>query len=129
VHRFRYTLVPGADVPRAVEEGYRANLPLRTVAGGAVDPVVVVRAGTALVEAVKLAEDRSGDVVVRVYEPYGTRSDVLLAPGFDFTDVAVTDLLEEHDGETAALAPLDVCDDGIGLTLGPFQIVTLRFSR
>jgi len=129
VHRFRYALVPGADVPRAVEEGYRANLPLRTVPGRPVDPVVVVRAGTALVEVVKLAEDRSGDVVVRVYEPFGTRSAVLLEPGFAFTDVAVTDLLEEPDDETAALAPLDVSDGGVALTLGPFQIVTLRFGR
>ena len=82
-----------------------------------------------LVEVVKLAEDRSGDVVVRVYEPFGTRSAVLLEPGFAFTDVAVTDLLEEPDDETAALAPLDVSDRGVGLTLGPFQIVTLRFGR
>jgi alpha-mannosidase len=128
VHRFCYALVPGADVPTSVEEGYRANLPLRTVAGDAQEPVIVVRDGSALVEAVKLAEDRSGDVVVRLYEPYGGRSAVRLDVGFSFSAVAVTDLLEEHDDQTAALAPLDVTGREIGLTLGPFQIVTLRFT-
>ena len=51
------------------------------VTGSAVEPVVRVVAGPAVVEAVKLAEDRSGDVVVRLYEAYGGRGDVLLGPG------------------------------------------------
>jgi alpha-mannosidase len=128
VHRFRYALVPGVDVPGAVAEGYRANLPLRTVPGSPVDPVVRVVAGTALVEAVKLAEDRSGDVVVRLYEPYGGRSRVRVEPGFAWTGARVVDLLEDDDEETAALAPLDVADDSVSFPVGPFQIVTLRFA-
>ena len=110
-HTFRYGLVVGADVPRAVEEGYRFNLPARsTTAAGPVEPVVRVVEGTAVVEAVKLAEDRSGDVVVRVYEPYGGRSDVLLEAGFDVSDVRVTDLHEHDDTVAAGLAPLEVRD-------------------
>jgi alpha-mannosidase len=127
-HRFHYVLAPGADVPRAVEEGYRANLPLRTVPGGPVEPVVRVVAGSALVEAVKLAEDRSGDLVVRVYEPYGGRSTVRIEPGFGFADARVVDLLEDDDVETAALAPLQVADGAVTFPIGPFQIVTLRFA-
>jgi len=128
VHRFRYALAPGVDVPGAVAEGYRANLPLRTVAGSPVEPVVRVVEGTALVEAVKLAEDRSGDVVVRLYEPYGGRSTVRVVPGFTWTGARVVNLLEEDDEETSALAPLDVSDDAVSFPVGPFQIVTLRFG-
>ncbi|WP_254185782.1 glycosyl hydrolase-related protein [Nocardioides panacis] len=66
---------------------------------------------------------------MRVYEPYGGRSDVLLRPGFDVADVRVTDL-HEHDDEVAAtLCPVDVREDGVALRLGPFQIVTLRWVR
>ncbi len=126
-HTFRYGLVAGADLPAAVEEGYRFHLPARSVPGaGPVEPVVRVVAGHAVVEAVKLAEDRSGDVVVRVYEPYGGRSDVLLRAGFDVADVLVTDLHERDDEVASELCPVDVRDDGVALRLGPFQIVTLR---
>ncbi len=130
-HTFRYGLVAGADIPRAVEEGYRFNLPVREVAGagGGVDPVVRVVEGTAVVEAVKLAEDRSGDVVVRIYEPTGGRSDVLLAAGFEHTGVRVTDLHEQDDEVVRELAPLRPRAGAVALTLTPFQIVTLRFSR
>ena len=82
-----------------------------------------------MVEAVKLAEDRSGDVVVRLYEPYGGRSAVRLAPGFGFSGVEVVDLHEQRDDETAALAPVSVSDAEVSFPLGPFQIVTLRFAR
>jgi len=129
-HRFEYALVADADVPTAVEEGYRANLPLRhlTGSGARVEPVLRVLGGTGVVEAVKLAEDRSGDVVVRVYEASGGRTVVRLAPGFEHSGVMVTDLHEQPDDECAALAPLTVTEEELSLPLGPFQIVTLRFA-
>jgi alpha-mannosidase len=131
-HTFRYGLVAGADVPAAVEEGYAFSLPPRRVDGAGVDevaPVVRVLEGHALVEAVKLAEDRSGDVVVRVYEPYGGRSDVVLETGFDVADVRVTDVHEQDDGVTASLAPLAADGNRVAFALNPFQIVTLRVRR
>ncbi len=77
--------------------------------------------GTAYVEAVKLAEDGSGDVVVRLYEPLGARTSVRVSASFDHSGATEVDLLERpydsgswHDGR---------------LDLRPFQIVTLRFGR
>ena len=56
-------------------EGYRLNLPLRRVRGGNdIAPLVVVDDPAVVVEAVKLAEDGSGDVVVRLYEALGSRA-------------------------------------------------------
>ncbi|MEO6200682.1 MAG: glycoside hydrolase family 38 C-terminal domain-containing protein, partial [Cryobacterium sp.] len=63
-HELRVSLRVGADIADAVAEGYRLNLPLRTVAGvgpGGFDPLFTVDDPAVVIEAVKLAEDRSGD--------------------------------------------------------------------
>jgi len=118
---FRHAIVPGAGVAEAARAGYGLNLPLRRRTGRALEPLVRVADGTAYVEAVKLAEDGSGDVVVRLYEPLGARTQVSVTPTFETSGAEVVDLLER---------PLDSDDwDGRALRLRPFQIVTLRFGR
>ncbi|MGO4601247.1 alpha-mannosidase [Terrabacter sp. 2YAF2] len=125
-HRLRVGLVVGAGIPEAVREGYRINLPLRRVTGAAVpDPLVRVEGSEAVVvEAVKMAEDRSGDVVVRLYEAHGGRAQARLVPGFDVAEIVETDLLERPLEEGSVL--LDA--DG-RLSLRPFQLATLRLRR
>jgi alpha-mannosidase len=119
-HVLRYALVPGAGIAGTAAAGYALNLPLRRRRGSPVEPLVSVE-GTAYVEAVKLAEDGSGDVVVRLYEPRGTRTQVRAHASFEHTSVTEVDLLERpHDSGSW---------DGERLTLRPFQIVTLRFAR
>ncbi len=77
-----------------------------------------------VVEAVKLAEDGSGDVVVRLYEAHGRRTAGVVTPGFDAASVVATDLRERAvDAPGVALDPA-----GTRLALRPFQIVTLRFT-
>jgi alpha-mannosidase len=119
-HVFRYALVCGADVTAAVREGYRINLPPRTVVGGEdVAPLVTVD-GPAVVEAVKLADDGSGDLVVRLYEPLGDRARVLLSAAETVRDARLVDLLERAAG------PAEFDGDGVRMTLRPFEIVTVR---
>ncbi|MFB6440539.1 alpha-mannosidase [Streptomyces sp. NPDC056411] len=121
-HRFTYALLPGAGVGDAVAEGLALNLPLRTAAPAApVPPLIRVDHPAITVESVKLAEDRSGDVVVRLYESRGGRAAGTLSPGFPVERVTVTDLLERplHDEEQGPTSD-------IALTLRPFQILTLR---
>jgi alpha-mannosidase len=119
-HRFRYALVPGATIGDAVRAGYRINLPARRQPGSAVVvPLVSVDSDAVVVEAVKLADDRSGDVVVRLYEALGGRASATLTANFPLAGAVITDLLERE------LAPLD---GGLALTLRPFQIVTLRLT-
>ncbi|WP_413600773.1 alpha-mannosidase [Curtobacterium sp. Curtsp57] len=124
-HVFRTVLRVGESVLDAADSGYRLNLPVRTVAGSApVSPLVVVSSPQVFVEAVKLAEDRSGDVIVRLYEGLGGRAtDVGVDFGFDVASVAQVDLLERPLGESwDAGSP-------VSLTLRPFEIVTLRVQR
>ncbi len=126
-HSFTVAVRPGAGVAEAVEQGYRTNLGLRPVRGGGpVAPLVTVSDPGIVVEAVKLAEDSSGDVVVRLYEAHGRRTRGTVRPGFDVSSVAVTDLLEQTV-ETPAGIRLDPA--GTELELRPFQLVTLRFRR
>ncbi|HEX5114974.1 MAG TPA: glycoside hydrolase family 38 C-terminal domain-containing protein [Pseudonocardiaceae bacterium] len=127
VHRFRHVLVAGASVGDAVRAGYRVNLPLRTRRGGsAVEPLVTVDNEAVVVEAVKLADDRSGDVVVRLYESEGGRAKATLRAGFPLAGAESTDLLERRWPETETYA---IDDNSISLTLRPFQILTLRLRR
>ncbi|MEU1024612.1 glycoside hydrolase family 38 C-terminal domain-containing protein, partial [Streptomyces sp. NPDC005904] len=127
VHRFRHALVPGADIGDAVREGYRVNLPERRLAGGrAVTPLVSVDNDAVVVTAVKLADDGSGDVVVRFHEASGGRAKATLVLGFPAADVTVTDLLERP---LADATPPALSGDTVAVRLRPFELVTLRFGR
>ncbi|MFF5860868.1 alpha-mannosidase [Streptomyces sp. NPDC012751] len=127
VHRFRHALVPGAAIADAVREGWRINLPERRLTGAReVTPLITADNDAVVVTAVKLADDGSGDVVVRFHEAHGGRARTTLTAGFAVADVTVTDLLErplseetapEHDGER------------ITVRLRPFQLMTLRLRR
>jgi alpha-mannosidase len=125
-HRFSYALLPGADIGAAVAEGYALNLPLRVTAGHGTRPAPLVRVDGAIVEAVKLADDRSGDVIVRLYEPLGGRASAAVRPGFPVAQAQIVDLLERQVGDSR-LTPGD--ESRIELALRPFQILTLRLAR
>ncbi|MGW4684029.1 alpha-mannosidase [Streptomyces sp. NPDC004244] len=145
-HSLRYALAPGARIDDAVREGHALNLPERVVPGaGPVAPLVSVAgagasggrgddgsggadgAGAVVVEAVKLAEDRSGDVVVRLYESRGGRARATLAAGFPLAGAVESDLLERPLPGTA-VGPV-AAGDTVPLALRPFQIVTVRLRR
>jgi alpha-mannosidase len=123
-HRLQVSLVVGADIADAVLEGQRLNQPLRRIAGAsAVAPLVTADPESVVVESVKLAEDGSGDVVVRLYEPLGRRAATPVGASFGYDRVVRTDLLERETGAA------DVDETGVvRLALRPFEIVTLRFS-
>ena len=125
-HTLRYALVPGAGIDDAVREGYAINLPERVTGGAAVEPLVTVNGDGVVVSAVKLADDRTGDVVVRLYEARGGRATATLTAAFDVTAVEETDLLE-RPFERDALQGVD--EGQVSLRLRPFQIVTLRLRR
>jgi alpha-mannosidase len=66
---------------------------------------------------VKLADDRSGDVIARIYEPLGVPGTATLRPSFPVRAMVLTDLLERTTGGT-----------GPDVRLRPFQIVTVRIT-
>ncbi|MBI5160384.1 MAG: alpha-mannosidase [Micrococcales bacterium] len=120
-HVFRHAISLGSLLD-GVAEGYRVNLPLRRVPGAPVDPLVRVEGSDAIaIEAVKLAEDGSGDVVVRLYEVQGGRAIGRLIPGFDAGAAVRVDLLERPWPDQPA--------DARELRLRPFELITVRIPR
>ncbi|MEV7980970.1 glycoside hydrolase family 38 C-terminal domain-containing protein [Streptomyces sp. NPDC086519] len=124
VHRFRHALVPGAGIADAVREGWRINLPERRVTGAReVAPLVTVDNDAVVITAVKLADDGSGDVVVRFHEAHGGRARATLTAGFEIGNVTVTDLLERPLPDKVVHV-----GNSIRLRLRPFELKTLRLA-
>lgn len=121
-HRFRYALAPGAEVTDAVRAGLALNLPLRAAVAPVVPSLITTGHPAVTVESVKLAEDRSGDVIVRLYESAGGRATTTLQVGFPVVQAQITDLLERPLHEATA------DEHGLAVALRPFQILTLRLT-
>lgn len=125
-HEFKYSLVVGVPVERAIEAAYDLNLPPRYVEGSPTSPLFTAELGAAVIETVKLADDRSGDVIVRLYEPAGGRSKVSLESSFATASIQENNLLEEPF-DSGSLIESEQASAVIALR--PFQILTLRFKR
>ncbi|WP_203136622.1 alpha-mannosidase [Microbacterium sp. JZ31] len=119
----RYAFVIGADIRAATAAGIAMNMPPRAVTGAPVAPVVQATDGV-LVSSVKLAADRSGDLIVRVYEPYGRRTAATLGFGRAVSSVRTVSLIEDDLG-----SPVELVDGrSVGLALTPFEVRTLRVT-
>ncbi|MDX2378768.1 MAG: glycoside hydrolase family 38 C-terminal domain-containing protein [Acidimicrobiia bacterium] len=108
--------------PRVVEgdgegdgEGSPASLVEVLDAGG-------VTAVGVEVDAVKLADDESGDLIIRLHEACGDRTPIVVRAARRIESAARTNLLEDDT------AGEEVGDGIVSLTLAPFQIVTLRLT-
>lgn len=73
-HQWNFRIVPDASVLEAVAAGQQINLGEREISGAPVDAPFSVDG--AVVESVALAPDRSGDLVIRLYEAEGGPSRV-----------------------------------------------------
>jgi alpha-mannosidase len=91
--------------------------------GGRREPLVTVDGSGVQVSAVKLADDASGDVVVRLYEAVGDRTDVTVRLDRRVDTATRCDLLEEPT------QGIEVGDGIVALVLRPFELVTLRMTR
>jgi len=120
-HEIEVGFVIGADAAIATAEGIRINA-LPTLVRGAreVEPLVSVQGEGIVVSAVKLADDGSGDVIVRVYEALGRRAVGELTVGFEHREVREVSLIEDDIEEARR---------GGELKLRPFEVRTLRITR
>jgi alpha-mannosidase len=123
-HAFTVSLRPGG-IPEAIRDGSAQHLPLRRLTGAPVEPLLTVSDPAVVVEAVKLAEDRSGDLVLRLSESLGGRAAAEIRTTVGWDSVEATDLLERPI-ESSALGGA-VPGESVRVHLHPFELVTLRF--
>ncbi|MFC4244168.1 alpha-mannosidase [Gryllotalpicola reticulitermitis] len=122
-----YGLVIGADALGATEAGIALNAPERERAGAApVAPLVEAEGDGVLISAVKLAHDRSGDLIVRVYEAQGRRTRGVVRVAGPFSAARVVSLIEDEMESTSTDASRGGAS--VELSLTPFEVRTLRFS-
>ncbi len=137
-HRVTLALLPhGPGLAAVVAEAERLDLPLREVvpspAAGASaraprdgdtggTGVVAVTGDGVEVDAVKVADDGSGDLVVRLHEATGNRVRTTVAAVRRVVDAAACNLLEEPQRH------FEVSDGIVALTLRPFELATLRLT-
>lgn len=126
VQTHRYGLVVGADIATVTEAGALLNSVERTVSGSApVAPLVRIEGEGLVISSVKLAADRSGDLLVRVYESLGQRARGHLQVNAEVTSARTASLLEAPLDQQA---DLELTDGSLPMALGPFEVRTLRFT-
>ncbi|GAA1412461.1 alpha-mannosidase [Glutamicibacter uratoxydans] len=123
VQTHRYGLVIGADIASATKAGALLNSDEQVVVGAkAVEPLVRISGEGLVISSVKLAADRSGDLVVRVYESLGRRARGELAFNTAVASASTVSLLEEH------FEDLELSEGTLKLQLGAFEVRTVRLK-
>ncbi|MBE3123561.1 MAG: alpha-mannosidase, partial [Planctomycetes bacterium] len=106
-----------------VREGYDLNVPVLTVGGAAKTvSLLSVDAPNIVVEAVKPAEDGSGDVVVRLYESKRMATRATLTTSLKVRSASEATMLEKPQ------SPLAVKGGKMALEFRPFEIKTVRMK-
>lgn len=81
-----------------------------------------------VIDSAKLADDNSGDLVVRLYEAKGSSASCRLLLHADavsaFASACETDMLESE-----VVRELPLTGGAIGMEIKPFKARTIRFSR
>jgi len=107
-----------------VRQGYELNCPVVTALGAAGEQSLFsVDAPNVVIEAVKPAEDGSGDVIVRLYESKRMATRCQLATTLPVARAKRTDMLEK------ALEDVPFANGRVAFDLSPFEVKTIRFSR
>ncbi len=124
-HTLRYALYPHAGNEKGgqvKEAAYGFNMPLRTVKGKGEEVAAcsMMAATNVIIEAVKAAEDGNG-VILRAYEPYGTRCQMGIKLDGEYA-ITPCDLMEKTTGETFTA-------NAIEGEVKPFEICTWRLNR
>jgi alpha-mannosidase len=106
-----------------VRAAYELNVPVMVIPGALGERSLFnLDAANIVIEAVKPAEDGSGDVVLRLYESMRTHTRCKLSTSLPLTSAAQTNMLEQEDRQ------LVVKDGIISLDFRPFEIKTVRLT-
>lgn len=138
VHEFAWNVVADASMPAVLDEANRLNAAVLP-AVPAFDPLAQLNPvdGVMVLYWVKLADDGSGDLILRVYEAVGGEAHARLAVNAALGKATVRECSIMEDARLDAELPAAFADgdpsvartaQGAMLSLHPFQLATLRVS-
>ena len=126
VHHFTYAFTAwegdfaGCDV---VKQGYELNEKPRLVPGCVPTfSMASVKSGTVVLDTIKPALDRSGDLILRLYESKKAAGKAQILLNVDAKKAWLCDMLENKEQEIV------IKDGMLELEFGAFQIQTIRLS-
>lgn len=127
IQTFTYSVMPmseslaDSDVARA---GYELNSPV-VVKNGYMEEksLVSVSEKNIIVDTIKLDEDNSGDIIIRLYESMNTKTKATLSLNFDVKAAHITNMLEENPKE------IEIKDNHIDILMHGFEVKTLRIKQ
>jgi alpha-mannosidase len=121
-HEFSYAVMPHAGDWRqsgVVAEALAFNAPLVWTPGAADRRCFAGTGGQLVLDTIKRAED-GGGMIVRLYEPHGSRGAARLALGMPAHTATPCNLLEDPIGD-----PRPIRNGDLDLVYRPFEVVTL----
>jgi alpha-mannosidase len=122
INQMRFSIRPGALIQDAVNLGYQLAFPAQEVSGNQELPALVqTNSQQVIIESVKLAQDLSGDLIVRIYESIGSRAKCKISLAGEAEKIFTTNFLEQATPDALATS-----GSAIELELRPFQVLTLR---
>lgn len=126
MHKLTYSLLisdKGICQSEVVRRAYELNCLTFTASGNKGEKSFVRIASPAVIlETIKLAEDESGDIIVRLYESTGGLKQTKIQFGFDIKEAYITNMIEENTGK------IDVKNNEISLELKAFEVKTIRIK-
>ncbi len=132
-HSFKYALYiwnGGFADSRLIKEAYEFNTEVVAVVGRSAETemyesgrsFVTVDSKNIIVETVKMADDRSGDVILRLYQPIAARETAAIETDFEFKNAVLVNMIEEEK------EPIICINGKVELDFGPFEVKTVRFK-
>jgi len=107
-----------------VREGYELNVPVTMAQGRAKTySLMSVDEPNVIIDTVKLAQDGSGDMIVRLYESKHADTKARLSFGFDAAQVWICDMLENPKEKLRA------ANGSVEIEMRAFEVKTIRIAR
>ena len=124
LHTMNFRVRPGATIQDAINLGYETNFPAKEILGNReIAPLVQSNSEQVIIDSVKLAEDGSGELIVRIYEATGGKASCTISFAGVAKSIQRTNFLEQPTND-----PIVLDKSEISLELRAFQIATLRIS-
>lgn len=127
MNQFTYSLYAwdGPFLNSQVEkEAYSLNCPVKVMNGSASFqlPLAKTDADNIVIDTIKPAEDRSGDIIIRLYECMNAAVRTEFTTSLSCREICPCNMLEEPEGES-------ISGNTASLSFRPFEIKTLRLKK